>query len=61
MALVISLIITCWVAYFIYKRYKPHVVLVIGGFALMYIAVLMGYGTILAPKASTGTLLFDTF
>ena len=61
MALVISLIVTFWVAYLIYKRYKPHVVLVIGGFALMYIAVLMGYGTILAPKASTGTLLFDTF
>ena len=56
MALVISLIVTFWVAYLIYKRYKPHVVLVIGGFALMYIAVLMGYGTILAPKASTGTL-----
>jgi DcuC family C4-dicarboxylate transporter len=61
MALVISALVTFWVAYLIYKRYKPHVVLVIGGFILMYIAVLMGYGTILAPKASTGTLLFDTF
>jgi DcuC family C4-dicarboxylate transporter len=61
MALVVSALVTFWVAYLIYKRYKPHVVLVIGGFILMYIAVIMGYGTILAPKASTGTLLFDTF
>lgn len=61
MALIIALIVTFWVAYLIYKRYKPHVVLVIGGFILMYIAVIFGYGSILAPKASTGTLLFDTF
>lgn len=61
MALAISLIVTFWVAYLIYKRYKPHVVLTIAGFLLMYIAVIMGYGVILEPKASTGTLLFDTF
>lgn len=61
MALVISALVTFWVAYLIYKRYKPHVVLVIGGFFLMYVAVIFGYGTILAPKASTGTIIFDTF
>ena len=61
MALAISFIATFWVVYLIYKQYKPHVVLTIGGFLLMYIAVIMGYGTILDPKTSTGTLLFDTF
>ena len=61
MALVISFLVTFWVAYLIYKRYRPHVVLVIGGFLLMYIAVICGYGTILEPKASTGAILFDTF
>ena len=61
MALAISFIITFWVAYLIYKRYKPHVVLTIGGFFLMYTAVILGYGTIVDAKSSTGTLLFDTF
>ena len=61
MALTISFLVTAWVAYLIYKKYKPQPVLVIGGFILMYIAVVMGYGKILAPKASTGAILFDTF
>ena len=61
MALIISFIVTFGVAYFIYKRYKPQVILTIGGFVLMYTAVLIGYGTILEPKASTGTFLLDTF
>jgi len=61
MALVISLIVTLWIGYLIYKRYKPHAVLAIGGFILMYLAVILGYGTILDVKASTGSLLFDTF
>ncbi len=61
MALVISFLVTFWVAYLIYKRYKPHVVLTIGGFLLMYTAVILGYGTIVDAKTSTGTILFDTF
>ena len=61
MALVISFLVTFWVAYLIYKKYKPQPVLVVGGFFLMYVAVVMGYGQILAPKQSTGTILFDTF
>ena len=61
MALVISFLITFWVAYLIYKKYKPQPVLVVGGFILMYTAVIFGYGQILAPKASTGSILFDTF
>lgn len=61
MALTIALVVTLWVAYLIYKKYKPQPVLVIGGFLLMYVAVVMGYGKIVAPKASTGAVLFDTF
>ena len=61
MALTIALVVTLWVGYLIYKKYKPQPVLVVGGFILMYIAVIMGYGKIVAPKASTGALLFDTF
>ena len=61
MALVISFLVTFWVAYLIYKKYKPQPVLVVGGFILMYTAVIFGYGQILAPKASTGSILFDTF
>ena len=61
MALTISLIITLWVAYLIYKKYKPQPVLVVGGFILMYIAVFLGYGHIVTPKQSTGSLIFDTF
>ena len=61
MALTIALVVTLWVGYLIYKKYKPQPVLVVGGFILMYIAVIMGYGKIVAPKASTGTILFDTF
>lgn len=61
MALTISFFVTVWVAYLIYKKYKPQPVLVIGGFILMYVAVVLGYGKILAPKASTGAILFDTF
>ena len=49
MALVISFLITFWVAYLIYKKYKPQPVLVVGGFILMYTAVILGYGQILAP------------
>lgn len=61
MGLVISLIVTFWVGYLIYKKYKAQPVLIIGGMALMYIAVALGYGQILAPKASTGLILFDAF
>ena len=54
MALVISFLVTFWVAYLIYKKYKPQPVLVVGGFILMYTAVIFGYGQILAPKACVG-------
>ncbi len=61
MALVISAIITFWVGYLIYKKYKPQPVLIMGGMLMMYIAVVCGYGTILAPDKSTGSIFFDAF
>ena len=46
MALTISFLVTVWVAYLIYKKYKPQPVLVIGGFILMYVAVVLGLSLI---------------
>ncbi len=61
MAVVISALVTFWVGYLIYKKYKPQPVLFMGGMIMMYLAVILGYGEILAPKASTGSLFFDAF
>lgn len=61
MGLVISLIVTFWVGYLIYKKYKAQPVLFLGGMALMFTAVILGYGQILPQKASTGLVLFDAY
>ncbi len=61
MGVLISAIVLFWVGFMIYKRYKPQPVLFIGGLVLMYIAVLLGYGTIAGPKATTGAVFFDAF
>ena len=61
MGLVISLLITFWVGYLIYKKYKAQPVLFLGGMILMFAAVILGYGQILPQKASTGLVLFDAF
>ena len=58
MGIVISALVTFWVGFLIYKKYKPQPVLFLGGMILMYIAVLCGYGTILpehlpVPGSST--------
>lgn len=47
MGLVISALVTFWVGFLIYKKYKPQPVLFLGGMILMYIAAIFGYGTIL--------------
>ena len=54
MGVVISAIVTFWVGYLIYKKYKPQPVLFMGGMVMMYLAVILGYGQILGPKATTG-------
>lgn len=61
MGVVISLLITLWVGYLIYKKYKPQAVLFLGGIIMMYIAVACGFGTILSAKASTGSVVVDAF
>ena len=61
MGIVISALVSFWVVFLIYKKYKPQPVLFLGGMILMYIAVLCGYGTILPEKASTGSWFFDAF
>lgn len=61
MGVVISAIVTFWVGYLIYKKYKPQPVLFMGGMIMMYLAFILGYGQILGPKATTGSVFFDAF
>lgn len=61
MSLVISALVTFWVGYLIYKKYKPQPVLFMGGMVMMYLAAVLGYGNILSAKASTGSVFFDAF
>lgn len=61
MGIVISAIITFWVGYLIYKKYKPQPVLFMGGIIMMYIAAMLGYSQILGAKATTGSVIFDAF
>lgn len=61
MGVAISLLVTLWVGYLIYKKYKPQAVLFLGGIIMMYIAVACGFGTILSAKASTGSVIVDAF
>ncbi|MFW6029944.1 MAG: C4-dicarboxylate transporter DcuC [Halanaerobiales bacterium] len=57
----IALIVTVFVALFVYKRYKPQTVLMFGGIILMAITIIFGWGNILAPEKSTGFVWFDIF
>jgi C4-dicarboxylate transporter len=61
LGIVISAIITFWVGYLIYKKYKPQPVLFMGGIIMMYIAAMLGYSQILGAKATTGSVIFDAF
>ncbi len=61
MALVLSALVTFWVGYLIYKKYKPQPVLFMGGLVMMFLASVLGLGEILGPKASTGCVFFDAF
>ena len=61
MGIVISAIVTFWVGYLIYKKFKPQPVLFMGGMLMMYLAAILGYGQILGAKASTGSVFFDAF
>lgn len=61
MGIIISALVTFWVGYLIYKKFKPQPVLFMGGMLLMYIAAVCGYGQILGAKATTGSVFFDAF
>lgn len=57
----IALVTTVIVGYFITKKYKPQPVLFLAGMILMACGVALGVGVILSPKDSTGLVFFDMF
>lgn len=60
--IILALLVTLWVGYFIVKRYKPQTILFIGGMFLMFVSVLAGFGEIFpAGKGATGALWLDVF
>lgn len=61
MGITISALVTFWVGYLIYKKFKPQPVLFMGGMIMMYLASVLGYGQILDAKATTGSIFFDAF
>ena len=61
MGITISALVTFWVGYLIYKKFKPQPVLFMGGMIMMYLASVLGYGQILSAKATTGSIFFDAF
>lgn len=61
LGLSLSVVVTAWVGYMLYKKYKPQGVLLVAGIALMVCAVVFGIGTILPAKQSTGFIWFDIF
>ena len=50
MGVVISAVVTFWVGYLIYKKFKPQPVLFMGGMILMWLASILGYGQILGAR-----------
>ena len=61
MGVVISAVVTFWVGYLIYKKFKPQPVLFMGCMILMWLASILGYGQILGAKATTGSVFLDAF
>lgn len=61
LSIIIALVVTVVVGYFILKKYKPHVVLLVGGIVLLTLASLLHTGTFLEEKYLTGFWLFDIF
>lgn len=61
LGLLIAAIVTIWVGYMLYKRYKPQGVLLAAGIILMVCTAVFGTGTILQTKQSTGCIWFDIF
>lgn len=59
--LLIATIVTFFVTKLILKNYLPQATLLAGGVILMFFAILLGTGTILNEKATTGFIWFDIF
>jgi len=59
--LTIAIIVTFFVARLIFKSYLPQAALLAGGVILLCCAILLGTGTILSEKATTGFIWFDIF
>ena len=57
----LGIVITLIVGYLIFKKYKPHAVLLAAGLLLLFLAQALGISPILKPEESTGFLLFDAF
>ena len=60
-SVLIALLVTIVVGYFVIKKYKPQTVLFAAGIFLMIIASVFHMGEIMAADKSTGFWLFDIF
>lgn len=58
---ILGIIITLAVGYLIFKKYKPHTILLTAGLILLLAAQLLGISPIFKPEESTGFILFDAF
>ena len=61
MNLVISLIVTVWVGFMLYKKYKAQSVLFFAGVVLLVGAAVLGTGELVPAKQATGSWVFDVF
>lgn len=58
---VLGILITLAVGYLIFKKYKPHTVLLAAGLLLLLASQLLGIKPIFPPDEGTGFILFDAF
>ncbi len=59
--IIVALVITSVVAYFVLKGYKAQAILIFGGILLMLASILLGKGLPLPEGKSTGSTLLDIF
>lgn len=61
LGLLIGIIVTVFVGYYIFKGYKAQTVLFAGGLILMACAIIFNFAPIIAEDKSTGFVWFDLF
>lgn len=59
--MLIALIVTIWVGFMIVKKFKAQTVLFVGGIVLMAATLMLGTGSVISSKMSTGNAWFDIF